>query len=317
MRKSRPFPVVLGVAPPILLAATFSLLCAAPPSAQKTAQPPTWEEVESRVFFKDAFSKLVGERPDYKNLKSANSTPSGETPDGSPPANAEWSKLVSRETLEDEVKSYVTTLAEDIDVPARFTAGGYRKVRRHFTALAVVFAIISRYDKDVRWKEQAAGLREAFARAGFNAKAGSENVYNEAKARKADLTDLVRGGSVNVPNADASASWDKVADLAPLMSRFELGFEKRLQPWVASEAQFQSNLEQIKHEAELLAALAHVISQEGFELADDEEYQKFARQLETAAAEIARATQSSNHAAAQKAAGQIQLSCTNCHGDFR
>jgi hypothetical protein len=316
MRKSRPISVVLSVIT-VFLAVTFSLLYAAPRTPPKTAQPPKWEDVEDRVFFKDAFSKLVGDRPDYKNLESKSNTPNGETPNGTPAGNAEWSKLASRETLEDEVKSYVSALAEDVNVPAKFSAGGYRKVRRHFTALAVIFAIISQYDKDIRWKAQAAGLREAFARAGFNAKAGSENVYNEAKARKADLTDLVRGGSVNVPKGAAKASWDQVADLAPLLGRFELAFEKRLQGWVASEAQFKSNIEQVKHEAELLAALGHVIQQEGFELADDEEYQKFARQLEAAAAEIAQATLTSNHAAAQKAAGRVLLSCTNCHGDFR
>jgi hypothetical protein len=313
MRISRRWFVLLAMLPWVAVAT----LEAAPKKPPKTAQPPKWEDVEDRVFFKDAFSKLVGERPDYKQLAKQQATGKSTTPGGTPTAGAAWSKLVSRETLEDEVKSFVPQLAADINVPAKFAAGGYRKARRHFTSLAAVFGVIAQYDADVRWKPQAAGLRDNFARAGFNAKAGSINVYNEAKARRDELTDLVRGSSVTVPDAPPTTSWSKIADQAPLMSRFELAFEKRLQAWVSNEKQFKSNLAGIKHEAEMLAMLGRVIQQDGFELADDEDYIKFARQLETAASDLAQATTTGSYTTAQKAAGRIQLSCTNCHGDFR
>ena len=310
--------VVIVTVLPLAIAIVASMLHAAPKKGTKRAHPPKWEEEkEDRVFFKDAFSKLVGERPDYANLaKTTRPDPGTET--GSTPGDGvKWSKLISSDTLEDEVKAYVQVLATDVNVPSKFKAGGYRKARRHFTTLATVFAVISEYDKDVRWKSQAAGLREAFARAGFNAKAGSENVYQESKARRDELADLVRGGSVTVPEAKSKVTWDKIANLSPLMSRFEVGFEKRLQGWLASEAQFKSNIDTIKHEAELLAALGRIIRQDGFDSFDDEDYVKHAVQLETAATEIAKATLTNSFAAAQKAAGRIQLSCTNCHGDFR
>ena len=139
----------------------------------------------------------------------------------------------------------------------------------------------------------------------------------EAKQRKAELGDLVRSISVTVPDAKAHVSWDKVAALAPLMSRFETGFDKRLKLWLASEAEFKKNIDSVKHEAELLAALGRVIQQEGFELAEEDDYLDFARQLESAAVNITRATESGDHAAAAKAAGLIAKTCTNCHGDFR
>jgi len=311
--------VILVAVLPLAIALTVPALCAAPKKGTKRAHPPKWEDVkEDRVFFKDAFSKLVGERPDYANLaKSSGAKNGGNDPGATQATSVPWSKVVSRETLEDEVKSYVQILATDVNIPSRFSAGGYRKARRHFTVLATLFAVIAEYDKDVRWKSSAAGLRDVFARAGFNTKAGSQQVYQEAKERKVDLTELVRGGSVTVPKAPTHVTWDDVADASPLMSRFEEAFEKRLQVWLASEAQFKSNVDKIKHEAELLSALARVIQQEGFEAYDDQDYLKHAKQLESAAAEIAKATQTGSFGAAQKAAGRAQLSCTNCHGDFR
>ena len=309
---------VLITALPIALAMALSALEAAPRKPQKTAQPPDWKKEKETVFFDNAFEKLVGSRPDYKALAAKRAAPAEtDTPGAGGKPGAPWSKLISRETLEDEVKSFAPVLAADINVPAKFSAGGYRKARRHFTALAAAFAVIAQYDRDVRWKQQAAGLREVFAKAGFNAKAGSVNVYNEAKARRDDLTDLIRGGSVTVPDAPAKVTWSKVADFAPLMMRFETAYEKRLQGWVASEAAFKSNIDGIKHEAEILAMLGRAIQQDGFELADDEDYQRHAVELESASRAIVQAVVDGDHAAAQKAAGRVQLSCTNCHGDFR
>ena len=317
MRNSRNLSL-LAVVLPLVLAMMYSALFAAPKKPHKTAQPPKWEDTDDSVFFKNARSKLIGERPDYKALAERRSkSGSGETPSGTPAAGSAWSKLVSRETLEDEVKAHIPLLEADISVPAKFKAGGYRKARRHFTTLAAVFAVIAQYDADVRWKSQAAGLRDEFAHIGFNAKAGSTNVYNEARDRKADLSDLVRGSSITVPAAQNHVTWSKVADFAPLMVRFETAYEKRLQGWLASETQFKRHLDEIKHEAEMLAMLGRVIQQDGFELADDEEYLKFARSLETAAGEIAQATVTGSFSTAEKAAGRVKLSCTNCHGDFR
>ena len=64
------------------------------------------------------------------------------------------------------------------------------------------------------------------------------------------------------------------------MTRFEQGQQERLAPWTAAAREFAERSDDIAREAQLLAALAEIIKQPGFEYADDETYRKYADELE-------------------------------------
>jgi hypothetical protein len=137
-------------------------------SQKRRAPPPKFDprEVE-QIFFTDARKVLVGERPTSLPAKTAG-PPNGETVQ-SPPNGVEpspvpgdaprWSKLISAETLADEIKSYPPLLAAVVKTPSQFQGKGAREARRYFSTIATLFAIIAQYDGDVRWKNQAAAAR--------------------------------------------------------------------------------------------------------------------------------------------------------------
>ncbi len=172
------------------------------------------------------------------------SEPSAEPTAGSEPIPAEgkWSELISAEVLEDEVKSLQMATSQSVTTPGMFTAGGYKSVRRDFSILALLFAVIGEYDGNVRWRQQAPAVRDQLARAAANAKVSSIQAFNEAKQRKLDLNDLVRGGTPNTAKpAERMARWDRVCDRQPLMQRLTIASDERLAPWTASETEFRKH----------------------------------------------------------------------------
>jgi hypothetical protein len=204
-----------------------------------------------------------------------------------------------------------------VTVPAPFKGGGNRDAQKQFSMLAVLFAIAGEYDGDVRWKKDAPGLRELFARAGFNCKVGTDQSFNEAKARRDDLVDLVAGSQLQVNEADAAAIWDKVAFRPILMRRLEDSYQRTLQPWLSSKGEFSKNIDGIRHEAELIFALSEVIQRENYEFWDDDDYLEFAKQMGSGAKAIVDGTKSNDYDGAAAGSNQIKKSCSECHESYR
>lgn len=296
----------------------FDVTFAADPP--KRAKPPTWSKDVLDVFFPDAREALVGPRPNFSavrdatvaNVTSATGAAAGAA-DGSPA----WSQWIAPEVLETEIKRLSPELAKLVQSASAFKGGGYQDARNQFSMLAVLFAISAEHDEDARWQDSAAGLRDLFGRAGFNAKVGTDGTFREAVARSTDLAELIRGGRPDTPTPSTDSGWTTVADRPPLMQRMELALQKRLSQWIANENQFSSQIEEISHESQLLAALAEVITREGYEYADDDTFVEYANELRDAAHDLQRATEQENYAQAREALGRATKACSNCHDGYR
>ena len=312
----------------VLLFVGTLLVLAKPISGQTTksekprrARLPQSTAFPDDIFFKDAFREaLVGSRPALlgrsrpavvPSIKSARASLS----DGS---TYRWSAIVSADTLEDEVKALQISVDALLTTPARFSSGGFREVRREFSELAMLFAVIGEYDGNVRWKEIAPVARDRFARAAANAKVSSLQAFNEAKQRKLDLQTLVRGGTLDGSTSTGPrAAWDRVCDRAPLMERLDMCYEQRLAPWMASVAEFKSKADDIRREAELLRLVAEVLTREGMEQADDDDYAAYCRQLGKAAQSVLDALQREDYQSVRRAETEIRRACDRCHEDYR
>lgn len=292
-------------------------------SPQEQAAPPKWSRDVLDTFFSDAREELEGPRPDYDALAARTGdgakSSSPQSTDGSPAgvASFRWSELVRPETLEDEIKRISRQLAGSVASSTDFKGGAYRDCRQAFSMLAVLFGVIAEYDQRVRWHEEAAAYRDMFARAGFNCKVGTDQSFKEAVLRSQDLQNLIRGSRIDGESVDREASWPEIADRPPLMQRMESAYEERLSPWLADGSEFRSHRPEIRHEAELLAVLAEVISREGYEFADDAEYAEYARQLTGAAREVTAAVDAEDFQRASDAAIGVTSACIQCHEGYR
>jgi hypothetical protein len=182
-----------------------------------------------------------------------------------------------------------------------------------------MFGVISQYDTDIRWKKDSLGLRQAFARASFNSKVSSDSAFKEAKLRSSNIADLVKGDPPKeLPEAEAKVSWNEVAYRPPLMRRMGAeGYSKALKAYTADKGAYNAHKDELLHEAQIVAVIAHVIQDPGFEFGDDENYRKFAKDLQTQAMETAEAIKADSFERTQAAATKVNQACTNCHGDFR
>jgi hypothetical protein len=284
----------------------------------KRARPPKWSADVLDVFFEDARKKLEGERPDYaaKSANTASQSPPSTQGSAEPSAFA-WSKLIDAETLETEIKRLAQAVAQDVTSPSEFKGGAYQACRRHFSVLATLFAIAAEYDGEVRWQDAAPGLRDLFARAGYNCKVGTDQTYQEAQQRKQDLADLVSGSRPRAAEAERAAEWSQVTDRPPLMQRLNIAHEERLTKWLANEREFGRRLDEVRHEAQLIAAVADVIGREGFDYWDDEQYAEYARSLRQAATDVAAAVELENFQNAREAASRMTKACADCHDGYR
>jgi hypothetical protein len=293
-----------------------------PNKPQKLARPPKWSPDVVDAFFPDARAKLVGERPNYTQSVTVANTPSppateSPTTGVAPATGAGWSKLIDAETIETEIKRLSQELAKDVAAPAQFKGGGYKDCRRDFSVLAAMFGVAGEYDGEVRWKDSAPLLRDVFARAGHNCKVGTDGSFQEAKQRKQDLADLISGTRPKASDAEPKANWSQVADRPPLMQRLNVAELDRLQKWLASKQEFTARSDEIKHESQMIAAIADIITREGFEFADDDTYVGYARDLKGAASEISAAADKGDYDAARQAFGKTSKACANCHEGYR
>ena len=209
-------------------------------------------------------------------------------------------------------------LQQSVTTPGRFSGGGYREVRKQFSELAALFAVIQNYDGQVRWKQQAAQARDAFARAAANAKVTSSQAFNDAKQRKLDCEELVRGGTLasNKP-ASPENDWENICDRAPLMQKFTGSYDEGLLIWTSNASEFEKNLANVKREAELLKLFAKVLTQEGMEDAGDDDYEAYCSQLGNAADGVLQAVINKDAKAARTATSLVGKSCADCHEDYR
>jgi hypothetical protein len=295
---------------------------AAPGRERVRARPPAgWSALERSTFFDDAFATLEGQRPDFAALAVARGgTPATADPAAGQADGFRWSALVSPETLADEVKDMKGAVQEAIASTTSFKGGGYEAAREAFSSLALVFGVIAAYDGDIRWKKDAAAARDLFARTGFNCKVGTDQSFNEAKARAGDLVALLEGNGLatrsdNDPEGGETL-WSQVAARPALMARLERA-DALVGAAVASRTEFSRQAAALLHEVEMTAVIAEAIQRKDFEYHDDDTYRGYAGAMRDAALKARAAAAQDDYEGVRAAVGNLKKSCDACHGDYR
>jgi hypothetical protein len=291
---------------------------------ERRAELPTWDELPPGIFFRDAFREgLRGPRPE--SLQSVRPTSQQPAPAGDPGPSSgtennstgnNWAQLIAASSIEDEIKAIKRHCDEALKSEGYFKGQGYREIRQHLGTAAILFAIIDQYPGSIRWKSHAPTARLQFARVAQNTKVGSSQVFREANARRQDLADLIQGASIAEQPAE-EWSWPAVADRKLIMQRLELAVHDRLGPVSASPQSVTAQQTLAVREAELVAALAHALVQEGMDEATDDEYMQYCRELQEAARAFAEAVKAERYEDARQAHGTMKNSCVSCHELYR
>jgi len=288
----------------------------------RVKRPQFTEKDWDGIYFEDLFKEgLVGPRPDKlkPGERGANPNPVAQTdsPTGdNDAAEFAWSKFLTSETIEDEVKLIQKQLALDVTTPVKFKSE-YAKAHQSFSVLSLLFGIIREYDGEVRWKRYASEAQISFERAAANSRVGTIQAYESCKRRKGDLEEMVRGGNFEVSEKPPETlDWSVVVYRTPIMKRLQIS-KDALKLLSANKGEFTDGIDKALHESEIVAALAQTLIRENMEDADDDGYWAFATEMSDAAIQAKRACANQDYEAAAKAINLIDQSCNNCHDEWR
>jgi|GEM_PF-1018459 len=296
--------------------ASFSF-AAEPP---RRIPPPHWTQDVLDAFFEDARKQLVGDRP----REAANSVveQSQQTTGNHQPVSpaSKWSVLVGADTLTAEIKRLNIQLASALKKSAGYLGGGNLTCQRDFSFCAVLFGVLAEFDPNDsnlnrRWQQSAALIGQRCFETSENCQTASAQSYKIAKEARTLLEELIRG---QAPTGTADKVIKQSLVSRPqLMQSMELIQQERLSTAMASAREFRKRSQLAAEQGQLLAVLATVIQQQGYEYTDDDTYLEEARQLRQAASELAKAAQEKNYEAARAAAGKVSQACNRCHEDYR
>jgi hypothetical protein len=180
----------------------------------------------------------------------------------------------------------------------------------------MVFAIVREYDDEVRWKKFAGEAQASFERAAANSRVGTIQAYESCKRRKGDLEEMVRGGNfASDDKAPETLDWSTVVERSPIMDRLDES-RTRLKQLTSSKGEFSKGIDKVTHEAQLVAAIAMVLTRENMTDADDDGYVEYAMAMNKAALEIRDACRNQDYELASRAANTVIQSCDDCHGEW-
>lgn len=283
----------------------------------KRAARPVFDDDDSKgLFFNDVYAEgIVGERPNIKLLSKAADqlTSSGDTDNA---AEDVWSQIIDASVIEDEVKSLQQELNLLVTTPVIFQTK-FNDINERFEILSMLFAIIRQYDGDIRWDEHAPMAQLLFQKAAVASRTGAMKGFQYCKARKEDLQELVRGGSiVTNDQVPESVDWESAANRSPIMVRLEIANEE-LKRMTSSETEFAANTEMIFRQSNLVAAMSVVIVQEGMPECEEESYVQFSQQMKAASLRLKSAVKLKDFDSASYAVNELSQTCADCHDQWR
>ena len=328
MSKPIPQSKKLLVYTPLVLAIVGSTMFAL--GADRRARPPTFKADQFKdIFFDDISQAVKSPRPSAWEMRGVAPAPVANSAMGIPasavspgtsaaPGKASgWASIIQPSTLEDEIKRIRLRYDETVTTPAAFKSGGFQDARRDLTVLASFFAIIAKYPSQVRWKDDAGAARDLLARTASNCKAGSPQVYNEAKLRKQDLLDLTSGTGLANREAAEDVEWGSIADRVPMMQYLDEIVNEKLKELTSNDTAVAAGGEEVIRCAEAAAAMAEILIGDGMDLAADEDYRKMSNRMKDAALATRDAATRKDPAAARTAVGALGQSCDVCHEQYR
>lgn len=330
-----------GTAPPPVADAKPAPAPAAAPSAPAAATrdpadstpPPKVEpanggrkfvgDIPYDVFFDDplqvvADSTKVAAGPTAPDMKS----PTEPAPAAAAPTATggkhDWAALLTGDDIQDEIKTVRNHLNSSLQNLGTYNAG-VKEIAVDGAVIAGLARILSETPDEATWKKNAP-LVEEYGRQIWDAASGANSLGRESYEKvQAANERLVASLSGNVP-ADAGTppadrTFHEIAHRKGLMKRIERASEY-LRANINTDGKLKSEQEKILHEAALIAAFGTACALPGYESADEEDYQTFAKDLVGGAQEVHGAAKDQTYEKFQSGLNRLLKACNDCHAGY-
>ncbi|QGJ71975.1 Hypothetical protein PBC10988_36880 [Planctomycetales bacterium 10988] len=231
----------------------------------------------------------------------------------------DWSKWLPADVIQQEVGNLADGSQEAVKNEGFFSSRGFRTTLTNATTLAVLYHAAAKQNASVPWKEQALGLRDQAAEASLYSYNQDTEAFEMASKVFQHAMQIKEGAvPAEVPEGNSEAIMaDDIADFSGVMRRMEIAQRMKLSRWTANEQEFNSQKDQIRHEAYLLAALAQVMLDKSYPLGEEEDYIGWTQTMRDNALRAAQAAENSDYETARTSIVDINLQCDSCHGTYR
>jgi hypothetical protein len=313
--------ISLSIAGAILLASQFAI-------AQSKAKDPVRTDDKGKkyvnkipydVFFDNPLQVVNNNKTVAPSTETPAETPTEKPKSPAPDASASksggtaWQDVIPMAELQGEVKTIRNSLTKAMANPAQY-GQNFKVIAQEGAELAALAGIAQEHSEAISWKDKAQYVRDFGAQLNQSAIGLGKENYDKTKIAYQKLTSVL-DGSVPADAGDVPTTrpFNEGASRKGLMKRIE-----RAKDWlkqdVNSEAKFKSLSDQIQHEAAILGALGTVITTNGYEYTENDDYQQFAKSLIDGAKDVYGASKEESYDRFKQAIDKINKSCTDCHG---
>lgn len=226
----------------------------------------------------------------------------------------DWSKLISAELLQDEIKQVRNRLTTNLR-----TLGNYNRnidsIASDGIVLSTLAMIVQAHSGDINWKEKAPNIRNLSYDIYMNAEGTGRSSFDATEKPFVKVMTLMDGGPAPKEEVEAVVPFSDIADRSSMMQRIEKA-ANWLQKDVVSESDMVDKQSDIRREAAVLATLGTIVSLPEYDSAQEEDYKKFIKQLIDNSVAASEATQTDNFEAYQTAISAVHSACGACHQKY-
>lgn len=271
------------------------------------------------VFFDNPLQVVNSNKSVAPAVETPAETPTEKPTTAAPAATASksgghaWQEVIPMEELQSEVKTLRNSLTKSVANPAVY-GQNFKMIATEGAEMAALAGIVQEHSESISWKDKAQFVRDFGAQLNQSAVGLGKENFDKTKTAYQKLTSVL-DGSVPADAGDVPATrpFNETASRKALMKRIEKA-KDWLKQDVNSEAKFKSMSDQIQHESAILAALATVVTTNGYEYTENDDYQQFAKSLIDGAKDVYGASKEEAYDRFKSAIDKINKSCTDCHG---
>ncbi len=231
-------------------------------------------------------------------------------------AGARWSDLLPIEDLNEEVTNIRNFLNETVQ-----TTGSYNSsmlmIPQKAATLGVLAGVALEHPTRIGWKDRAAYVRDIARRMNEAPLQRGPKDQRRLLALFESLAEILSGSRpTDLPDPPTKSSFSDVSEMRLVMMRMEEA-ETRLRTEAGSEGALTKNRSMVKHEAAILATMAHLVTRPDYGFADDGEFVKFGQTVVDAAMAIHTAADAPDFSAYQVSLSKISTTCQACHSQYK
>ena len=228
---------------------------------------------------------------------------------------ASWDKYISEEMLQGEIKRIRNKLNSKLNSVGNFNRE-LLSIQIDAATLAALAAIVPDHSGKFTWKEKAKYVRDFAVEIAVAAENRGRPAFEKAEKPFLNIIEILDGGTpAELPDSEDKADFSDVADRNLLMKNL-----KEKQDWIrttiSGESELKSNLEDLLPRVALLAALGQVVNQEDYVFADEENYQKYCKDLIEGSLTMTEATKEEDFNKFEKGFDLFNKSCNDCHPEY-